>query len=91
MEVKRFIFEFKHVPDAWELNALLELAGKLNATIRQESTKSAEEGWQPLNLKTSKRPDNINAFAIQEKDISPLIELFSAEELSAEELCNLLD
>lgn len=91
MEAKRFIFEFNNIPNPQELDALLELAGKLNATIRQESVQEVQEEWQPLMLKISKRPVDLDLFAVQERELSPLIELFSKEDASAEELCRMLD
>lgn len=56
---------------------------------KEPFAKLQDETWEPLSLQIGKRPDDINALAIQETDLEPLIGLFS-EEASAEELCKLL-
>ena len=92
MSSTRLILEFEQIPDNQDLKLLLELASKLKATIIQEQEpvkKTHEESWKPLSLKIGKRPDDIEAMAIRETDIEPLIELFSEEE-SAEVLCKLI-
>lgn len=88
----RLIIELEQAPDNQDFRLLLELARKLKATITQEERlldQPQDEAWEPLSLQISKRPKDINALAIQEADIEPLIDLFS-DEASAEELCKLL-
>lgn len=88
----RLIIELEQIPDNQDFRLLLELARKLQATIiqKQEPAESAsDESWEPLSLQIAKRPEDINALAIREADIEPLIDLFS-DEASAEELCELL-
>ncbi|MCB9036066.1 MAG: hypothetical protein H6557_05535 [Lewinellaceae bacterium] len=88
MTTKRLIIELEQMPDNQDFKLFLELARKLKATIIQKQG-SSDESWEPLSLQIAKRPEDINALAIREADIEPLIDLFS-DEASAEELCKLL-